>query len=199
MRAWEPISDLVPPLRVFRVLTLEPLTLGHLRLFDELGIDISAEIGVTEAISIAFLCAQPHHKARRRCRAIWLPWFLRLVQWINRRENLIEQVNAVAGYIAEQLDGPEMKRDLSEDNKRGEIAAPQHLNLKALAMGRLNCTQDDADNLPVREARQLLAAYSEANGKGEFWSRKDEEFEQMCRYLDHQAAEAAKQVEQDKA
>lgn len=188
MSAWRPTGLISRRPRVFRVMTLEPLTLGHLRVLAELGIDPFDSIGVTEAVGIAFVCAQRHDVALRRARAFWLPAYLRLVLWLTRADDLPKQLAAVREYLEANLQGPEFERDLSSQRRNGKLAAPLRVNLRALALARLNLSPDEADAMPVLEVLQLLAAEAEASGTAKLWSDEDEAFDQFCRGLNTTSA-----------
>jgi hypothetical protein len=188
MSAWRPAGLIGERPRVFRVMTLEPLALGHLRVLAELGIDPFDSIGVTEAVGIAFVCAQKPDVALRRAEAFWLPAYLRLVLWLTREDDLPKQLAAVREYLEANLQGPEFERDLSRQRRNGKLAAPLQVNLRALAMSRLHLSSAEADAMPVIEALQLLAAEAEASGTVKLWSDEDEAFEQFCRGLENPTA-----------
>lgn len=187
MSVWRPTGLTGKRPRVFGVMTLEPLTLGHLRVMAELGLDPFAGIGVTEAVGIAFVCAQRHDMALRRAQSCWLPVYLRFVRWLGSRCDLPAQIKAVREYLEANLVGPEFEQDLTEQRRHGKLAAPLRVHLRALAMSRLNLSPDEADLMPVIEVRQLLAADAEADGRAKVWSDEDEAFEQFCRGLQPQA------------
>lgn len=188
MSPWRPIGLTAPRPRVFGVMTLEPLTLGHLRSLAELGLDPFEAIGVTEAIGIAFVCAQRYDAALRRSKAWWLPAYLWLVQWSASRGDLPAQLKTVREYLEANLNGPEFERDLTNERRRGKIAAPLRVNLRALALSRLHLSPDQADAMPVLDLLQLLAADAEANGTAKVWSDEDEAFEQFCRGMEKSEA-----------
>lgn len=192
MNPWAPTR--APGVTVFRVMTLEPLTLGHLSLLSELSVDLFGPLGITEAMAVAFVCSQPHTSARKRQRAIWLRPFLSVVGLLCRKCDLPKQVEIVREYLAEQFRGPEFAGHRKQTN---ELAAPWHVNLRALAMGKLHLSPTEADAMPIQWLRQHLAAFAEANGEAKVITNKTLDFVAQCEAADARArARAAGMTEQ---
>ena len=167
----------------FRV---HPITVGHLRLCHELDLDVWSD-DPADAMFAACLCSQPHSESRADV-GRW--WFRPLLAWRARRIGKALAMRAEnqrwREWLEYQVTGPSAKvRSVpGKTVARGSLAAPLHVNLTACLLGSLHMSQIEAENLPVKTARQWLAAYHEAAGNVELWTDREYAFEESCRRAD---------------
>ena len=186
MSDWTPASDLFERGPVVMGLRLQHVTLGHLDLLDELGIDVYGEIGVGELMVISFVLAQNHTESRQDI-GKW--WVKRLFTWKSKRvsqEQLQKEFDTLMDWLQYQFSGPRVMRDLKKNSNSG-CAAPLHINLMATCMSRLHLSLEETKNLTVKRAKQLTMAAAEAVGEIELVTDRYDRFIAMCN-----AADAAK-------
>ena len=160
---------------------LVPLTLGHLELLDELGLD---PFGWQEAefLLLAFVLAQDHKQSRRDLKKWWFPLFMWFLGFINRNRPAQADADRLVEWLEEQVSGPRPMRNLSR--KSGQCTAPLHVNLMANVMQKFGLSLDDTRSLPVRKAKQLVMAAAEATGDVELVSPSYDRFIAQCKAAD---------------
>lgn len=168
-----------PAIFGFRV---RPLTLGHIRLLDELGLKIdTTDFG--EAATVCCLCSQPFAESRRDLGAFWFGWLLRFrIRRVSRKADLPAELKAFREWAEYNLGGPTAKRRGGEP--KGVLAAPIYFNLAATLMGAFGMSVEDSEKMPIKTARQLLAAHYEASGSVELWTEREYKFEAWCKEAD---------------
>ena len=191
MRGWESISPVGQREPSALGVRLAPVTLGHLFLLDECGVDLSAEWSVSDSLLAIFICSNPPAKARRYLESWWVGRYFKLWGWVNRKRDWPTELAAFRDWFEGQLSGPITK---SKSPRGGDdYAAPFRLNLLACAMSKLHLSRGDAMALPVRELRQLIVAIGEAEGVITPWTEKDERLDRMARMFEEREAATANQ------
>lgn len=185
MSDWSPTSDLFERGPIVMGLRLQHVTLGHLELLDELGIDLYGEIGVGDLMVICFVLAQSHNESRSDISKWWIKPFFK---WKGRKakSNLEDEYAKLMDWLQYQFSGPRVMRDLKKTSNSG-CAAPIHVNLLAMCLSKLHLTLDEARILTVKKAKQLSMAAAEAVGEVELVTDRYDRFISMCN-----AADAAK-------
>jgi hypothetical protein len=173
MIGWEPARPLFGDRPAFFGRRMEPVTLGHLVLLAEMGINYTAGESLEDISRTVFVCSRAHAVSRR---AVCRPWFgFRLRCWgeyCGEHLNLAEESNRFIDWFAGQLKGPITKSKAGDMEQDG--GAPLHANLMACCLGMLGLSMRETLNLPVKEARQLICAYGEARGEMKLWTVGDE-------------------------
>jgi hypothetical protein len=166
---WEHSDPKAQP--VFYRLKMTPVTVGHLALLYELGVDVLDGMTEQDERLAAFVCSGDHIMRSRDVRRFWIKPFFRLWGSVCGRHGIITEPEFWP-WFAKQLSGPITKR--KSGSIGGEIAAPLHVHLIACCMGMLGMTKAEAMNLTVKEAKQLICALGEARGEIDSWTRADE-------------------------
>ncbi len=162
MRGWESISPVGQREPSALGVRLASVTLGHLFLLDDCGVDVSADWSVADSLTAVFICSNPTEKARRYLESWWVGRYFKLWGWVNRKRDWPTELAAFRDWFEGQLSGPITK---SKSPRGGDdYAAPFRLNLLACAMAKLHLSRGEAMALPVRELRQLIVAIGEAEG-----------------------------------
>ncbi len=178
MTEWHPAFGIAERGPVVAGIQVGPVTLGHLELIAELGIDIMGAWSRSDVAILALILAQPAEKSRRDL----TKWWMRPLLWyIGRRTRDLDmdaEAKRLGDWLNAQLSGPRVVRDLSRKSRHG--SAPLHFHLLGSVMSRLNMSIEDARRLPVRTALQLVLAAAEAAGEAELWSEKDQAFVEWC-------------------
>lgn len=171
MYGWEPIGQ--QP--VFFRLRMQPVTLGHLDLLAELGIDVQDGIAPDDVATVAFVCSQRHDRSRKDIGQWWCKHAFKFWGWLCGAD-AFKQSDPFLKWFFGQLKGPlPAPRKISDAGESREIAAPLVFHLLACCMGMLGRTEREAMDMPVIRARQLVAALAEAQGNAKLWTRRDEE------------------------
>lgn len=170
---------------------VQPITLGHLRLLAELEVSLAVET-FGDALLIASVCSQSHRDSRKDV-VKW--WFKHLLKWLayraGKRGDIKLEAKRFADWLNNQLEGPTRKfRVTVKEQPKGRLAAPLHLNLISGAMGTLGLSLAEAEALPVKLARQLLASYHESAGDLELWTDAEYAFDQWCKHADERKRNA---------
>jgi hypothetical protein len=187
MNHWAPEREIGGRDPGFFGLSVQPITLGHLRLLHDLGISIPPET-FSDALMVAFVCSCDHQESRKHVMAWWSGPLLRWLAYRAGKNGLLKkQAEPFGDWLEYQLTGPSQKVRLKAGEKpsaRGRLAAPLHITTISSLMGCLGLSMSEAESMPVRLARQLLAAYHEASGNIELWTEEDYAFESACRAAD---------------
>lgn len=183
MSRWTQANRIGEPEPILFGLRVQPITLGHIRLIDELGISIDSD-SLADSILVALVCSQHHERSRKDACKWWFPY---VVQWHSRRAgakvNPDEEVKRFGEWLEFNLTGPSRKvRGFGET--RGGLAAPLYYNMMASAMGTLGMSMEEAESKPIKTIRQLLAAFHEAAGEIELWTEREYAFEEACKRAD---------------
>lgn len=152
-------------------LKMQPVTLGHLFLLSDYGLDVEAGLDREGIMLAAFVCAQSHTESRRDLKRRLAPWLFKLWGW-RCGEKAFADVEPFIDWFHQQLRGPITVS--SPDSRRRESGAPLHFNLLACCMGMLGMSEKDALDTTVLRARQLVCALGEARGELSLWTRGDE-------------------------
>lgn len=186
MSRWSPVRAVGEREPAFFGFRVHPITVGHLRLCHELELDTWSD-DPADAMFAACLCSQPHADSRSDV-ARW--WFRPLVAWRARQVGkalaMRSEQKRWREWLEYQVIGPSAKVRSApgKTSSRGSLAAPLHVNLTSCLMGSLHMSHTDAESLPVKTARQLLAAFHEAAGNVELWTDLEYAFEESCRRAD---------------
>jgi hypothetical protein len=187
MNHWAPEREIGGRDPSFFGLRVHPVTLGHLRLLHDIGAAMPPE-SVADALMIAFVCSCDHIKSRKHITAIWCKVLLRWLAYRCGRKGLLKkQAEAFGDWLEYQLTGPSQKIRSKPGEKlstRYRLAAPIHITTIASLMGCLGLSLEEAEAMPVRFAKQLLASYHEASGNIELWTDDDYAFEERCKQAD---------------
>ena len=189
MRGWEsitPVGHCEPSALGVR---LVPVTLGHLFLLDDCGIDMGAEWSVADSMLAVFICSRPADDARKDLGKWWIGHAFKLWGRRNRKRDWLTEVSAFRDWFSGQLSGPITKS--KSQRSSDDHAAPFRLNLLACGMARLHLSREQAMAMPVRELRQLIVAIGEAEGVITPWTVKDERLDQMARAFEEREAATA--------
>lgn len=187
MSDWSPTSDLFERGPVVMGLRLQHVTLGHLELLDELGIDLYGEITIGDLMVIAFVLAQSHQESRSDI-GKW--WVKPLFSWKGKRtsqEQLDVEFKKLMEWLKYQFEGPRVMRDLKKSGNQ-ECAAPIHVNLISMCLSKLHLSLDEARSLTVKKAKQLTMAAAEAVGEVELVTDRYDRFIAMCNAADARMA-----------
>ena len=168
MRDWLPASELREVGPVVLGYRLRPLTLGHLELLDELGIETFGDWSLTEMLVLVVVLTQDHRQSRRDIRKWWFPPMFALIGFLNRKADLRKEAAKLDEYLRTQTVGPTTLQPITK--KRGSCAAPIHVNLMASCLSRLHLSLDETRDLTVRKAKHLIYAAAEAAGEVEIAS-----------------------------
>jgi hypothetical protein len=182
MEGWFTRRDRVAVLGV----RLTPLTLGHLFLLDDLDLDPDAGFTKPQLMAMVFACSQPAAEARVAMGRWWLPLVSSLWMWRTRKLDLAHEAEEFCDWFCEQRSGPETVSKSKRD--ADDYAAPLHMNLLAVALGKLHLTEADALAMPVRRIRQLIVALGESEGTIDPWTWHHENLRRMVQKFDERAA-----------
>lgn len=188
MTPWKPEHELGTRSPCFFGLRVKPITLGHLRLLHELGIEIGGNDS-GDAILTAFVLTQHHERSRRDVLKWWVRPLLRFIGYrYGRRIGTATDAQEFNEWLGFQLSGPSAKVrvESGKAKPRGRLSAPLHFNLIAGCLGYLGMNQQEAESTPVRYARQLLSAFHESGGNVELWTDEEYAFEAACKRMDEQ-------------
>lgn len=155
------------------------LTLGHLELLHDLGIDWTGGWTAQDVAVIAFVLTQPAEESRKDLNRFWTG---PLLWWLGRRArkvNIEEHADSLSTWITEQSGGPRPIRDLLSKSKG--CTAPQHFSLMAAALSRLHLSMAEARALPMKTALQLIYADAESQGQVELWGKETYDKLEACR------------------
>jgi hypothetical protein len=178
MTDWVPVSEFRQRGPVVLRMRLGTVTLGHLELLDELGVDLFGEWSISDLILIAFVLAQDHKQSRKDIKRWWFPAALWLLGWINRKSTITDDCERVSEWVEFQLSGPRPMRDLSKPG--GKCSAPMHINLIATLLQRFGMSLSEARDMPVKSAKQLIMAAAESTGDVELVSESYDRFIEQC-------------------
>jgi len=189
MRGWESIAPVGQREPSALGVRLAPVTLGHLYLLDDCGIDMGAEWSPADSMLAVFICSNPAEKARAYLGKWWIGRYFKLWGWVNRKRDWLPELEAFREWFGEQLAGPITKS--KSQRSSDDHAAPFRLNLLSCAMGRLHLNRAEALSMTVRELRQLIVAHGEAEGVITPWTEKDERLDQMARAFEERLSATA--------
>lgn len=173
MIGWEPARLLFGEQPAFFGRRMESVTLGHLQLLAEMGIDYTAAESLDDLARMAFVCSRRHEVSRRSVCRPWFGFLLRCWgEWCGSKLNLSEESDRFMAWFGGQLRGPITKSKAGDMDRDG--AAPLHTNLTACCLGMLGLSLRETLDLPVTQSRQLVCAYGEARGEMSLWTVGDE-------------------------
>ena len=182
MRGWEAIHPIDGREPSALGLRLVPVTLGHLFLLQDCGVELDEMSDADGLMMAAFICSQPHSESRKDLGKWWIDWFWK--RWGKKaaKMDIGKELAAFQDWFNGQLKGPITK---SKNQGSGDdFAAPLHFSLLALAMGRLNMSRAEALDCTVGELRKLIVAIGEAEGVIRPWTNKDERLLEMSRHFE---------------
>lgn len=192
MSPWASTSKLAERGVVVFGLKLEPVSVGHLELLDEIGVDLFGGWTSVEVALISFILSQPQAEARRDVTKWWAPVVLWYLGVRNRSRDHTAEAERLCEWISGHIRGPQPLRDLSGPNSNRQCTAPLHVHLMALAMTRLGMGMDEVRRQPVRLLKQIIMAAAEATGDVEFMSDSNREFIERCRSAEKAEAQAGR-------
>lgn len=161
-------------------LRLEPLTLGHVFLLREYGVDIFEPKDFADMLLSVFVCSHPHRESRRNLRKWWLKPYLVFWGWRVRKLKFEAEAKAFAEYVNTNATHPEVL--FSEGTK--ECASPLVFRLAAIATRMHNQGWADAQDIPIRTLIAIQTAGSEMRGELQVWGERHEEFFQWAKEQD---------------
>jgi hypothetical protein len=186
MRSWEPINPLSGELTCVLGARLVPVTIGHLRLIDDAGIDMF-NLGIDDIPVCVFICSRTAIEARKDLMSKWCHLAFRLWGWRTRRLDKTEEIRRFLSWFQEQQRGPITKSPAGIQSDSDDHAAPMHVNLLALATARLHISNQEALGMTVRDIKQRLVALGESEGTVKPWTHKDERLLDLGRAFSEQS------------
>lgn len=167
----------------FRVLgyDLVPLSVGHVRLIDRLGL-MEVKTGA-EALLLAKLCSMSARDAERWLNSRTLP--IRLVLMARRRGRLLRSlaeiekaVRVLGEYLDESMRVPRYEAVRKGDDDAPPLGAPFAQHLRATLLSKLNYTPDAVDAAPYIVAMWDYVSYMELEGAVRIIREEDTETEE---------------------
>lgn len=172
MRGWEATNPLHRREPCVFGLRLVPVTLGHLFLLHDCGVEIE-EMDKPEPLMLAvFICSQRHGQSRRDMGRFWFNFFLFLWGMKCRKMNLKMELSVFQKWFFDQIKGPITKS--KNPGSGDDHAAPLHFTLLAIAESKLNRPKPVAMDSTVSELRKLIVALGESEGVIHPWTKQDE-------------------------
>lgn len=151
-------------------LPLYPLTIGHVFLLSDIGVNFLVDQGCEPQIDdmLMFVFAAAHKRAAQARRALAFPWLLAsklfFFVWgmFARRKNPFMEMARLHAYMDSQSKSPQVKPPKGE---AVTLNAPEHWRLLVMLMVDFHMQLRDALDVPLNFARNLWAVQGEREQK----------------------------------
>lgn len=185
-----PAAERIPPFVILK-LRLKPLAVGHVFLFDELGLPFfkrDEEDNIADLLLAVFICSMEPAEAKRMLGTLRARIFFKLWAWACRKEDFALARSQFFTYLAAHSASPKVKS--SGDSR--QAVAPWHIRLYANLRHLFHMEHSEAMAMPLVTACALRAALLEDQSKIELVERGTLEFVDIVKHLNSLPDEAAR-------
>jgi hypothetical protein len=145
-------------------LPLYPLTVGHVFLLTELGVDFLAdniEPGFEDLLMFTFVASQPTAvEASKAVSSRWREWFFWLWGRASRRKKWSDEMAKLHAYLRSQQVAPVVANPPAGQEMR-RLNAPEHWRLLCMLMVDFHMPEADALNVTLNRGRALWGVEGE--------------------------------------
>jgi len=162
-------------------LRLEPLTLGHVFLLREYGVEFE-QPGFKDLIVGVFICSSPHATSRKHLRRWWAKHFMAFLGFLCRKIDLFGEARKFSRYMTEGMACPMMHR--FSNGPARLLKAPEEWRLLTMLEEAFHKSKKEALDLTMAEAHCRWAAHADKLGTAQLMTDDEREFWQYARRMD---------------